>query len=64
MGIMDRMAEYKIISPYTHEKIDLFIMFGAQLSYIAFGILLRIPYLEILQKQLKDGHPRPLHNHY
>lgn len=64
MNIMNRMGEYKIISPYTHEEIDLFIMFGSQLGYLAFGILLRIPYLEILQKQLKGRDPGTLHHHH
>ena len=53
-SIINRMGEYKMISPYTHQDADLFIMFGSRLSYNAFGILLRIPYLQILQKQLKD----------
>lgn len=57
MSIMNRMGEYKMISPYTHQEADLFIMFGSQLSYHAFGILLRIPYLEILRKQLKERTP-------
>ena len=64
MSILSRMGEYEMISPYTHQEVDLHIMFGSYLQYNAFGILLRIPYLQIVQKQLKDRESDPSHNHH
>ena len=42
MSIMNKMGEYKMISPYTYSEVDLYIMFGSNLQYNAFGIILRI----------------------
>lgn len=59
LGIMDSMGEYQMISPYSHQEADLFIMFGSILQYNAFGILLRIPFLKLLKNQAKsDNVPR------
>ncbi|MCP4138335.1 MAG: hypothetical protein GY754_45660 [bacterium] len=52
MKVFYKLANQEIISPYTHDRIDLFSMFGSQLQYHAFAILLRIPYLKILQKNV------------
>ena len=54
MSIITAMGSYEMISPYTHEEVDLHIMFGSQLSYHALGILLRIPYLELLLESLDE----------
>ncbi|MCF6334348.1 MAG: hypothetical protein L3J12_01220, partial [Spirochaetales bacterium] len=48
LDIITQMADHKIISPYSHQEADLFIMFGSSLQYNAYGILLRIPYLNLL----------------
>lgn len=50
-NIFTRMDEYKMISPYTHEEVDLHVIFGSYLQYNAFGILLRIPYFQLLKNQ-------------
>lgn len=50
MELFNRMDEYKMISPYTHQEVDLHIMFGSYLQYHAFGILLRIPYFRLLKQ--------------
>ena len=42
------------ISGSTGEYISGYILFGIQIFQYAFSILLRIPYLEILQKKLQD----------
>jgi len=47
--ILSDMADYKMISPYSGDEADLFIMFGSYLYYNAVGILLRIPYLKLLK---------------
>ena len=49
------MGERSIVSSYSQQLIDYYAMFGSQLSYNAYGVLLRIPYLKILKKQL--GNP-------
>ena len=49
---MNKMGEFEMISPYTHQEVNLYIMFGSYLHYNAFGILLRIPYLQLLKKAL------------
>ena len=54
MSIIAAMGDYEMISPYTHEEADLHVMFGSQLSYHALGILLRIPYLELLLESLDE----------
>lgn len=50
MDIITQMADHKIISPYSHQEADLFIMFGSSLQYNSFGILLRMPYLHLLDE--------------
>ena len=56
MDIITQMANHKIISSYSHQEADLFIMFGSSLQYNSFGILLRMPYLHLLD-ELKPGTP-------
>ena len=55
MQILARMGERPLVSPYSHQLIDYYAMFGSHLSYHADGVLLRIPYLKILKRQL--GNP-------
>jgi len=50
--IMVQLGEYEMVSPYTNDRIDLFVMLGSQLNYYSFFILLRIPYLDILKNKL------------
>jgi hypothetical protein len=57
MSIMNKMGEFEMISPYTRQEIDLYIMFGSYLHYNAFGILLRIPYLQLLKQALSIRKP-------
>ena len=60
MDIISQMADYRLISPYSQQEADLFIMFGSSLQYNAYGILLRIPYLKLIDelkpKTLLDSH--------
>lgn len=53
MKIFEQLGIETMISPYTNEKIDLFIMLGSQISYNVYGMLLRIPYLQILEDKVK-----------
>ena len=57
LSILTEMGEHQMISPYSHQDADLFVMFGSHLQYNAYGILMRIPYLEVLRTQppLDDG---------
>jgi hypothetical protein len=48
--IFNKLCNIEIISPYTDEIIDLFSYLGSQMSYYAFGFLLKIPYLKLIQK--------------
>ena len=43
------------MSPYSQQEVDLQVMFGSHLEYNAFGILLRIPYLQIIRGRLEKG---------
>lgn len=49
--ILTEMGERQMISPYSHQDADLFVMFGSHIQYNAFGILMRIPYLHVLRAQ-------------
>ncbi len=49
MEILNKMGEYQMTSPYTYQEVDLFVIFGSYLQYHAFGILLRIPYFQLLK---------------
>ena len=51
LRIFTEMGERKMVSPYSHQDADLFVMFGSHLQYNAFGILMRIPYLQVLRTE-------------
>lgn len=54
-NILIKMADYEMISPYSQQEVDLQVMFGSHLAHKAFGILLRIPYLQIIRGRLEKG---------
>lgn len=50
-AILEEMARQRMVSPYTGQDTDLFVMFGAYLQSTAFGILMRLPYVRLLRDQ-------------
>lgn len=50
--ILYKMGDHQMISPYSGQDVDLFIMFASHIAYHSYAILLRIPYLTILQDKL------------
>jgi len=54
-NILIKMADYEMISPYSQQEVDLQVMFGSHLAHKAFGILLRITYLQIIRGRLEKG---------
>jgi hypothetical protein len=50
MELLQKMGTHRMVSPYSNQDVDLFVMFGSAICYSAYGILMRIPYMKILQE--------------